>query len=202
MEKEKFQKMRNHGQDIKKFPETRWSDLAGCECIVIEKSCLFRSALEILNTKTRGSDQIDDKLRLCKHRYLIFMPLISFDALSQRAKFQLDASESRKLYKEFHCAQLLNLSSPMSRFSSIDGQHSALRDLERQRLEKLMGQLRREVGNCTSCTTSAHICTVNQFLYCSKFRYSNVKCIPPYVAFRTAICVTSTLLPRSGWCQF
>ncbi|CAE7772588.1 unnamed protein product [Symbiodinium sp. CCMP2456] len=33
----------------------------------------------------------------------------------------------------------------MSRFSSIDGQHSALRDLERQRLEKLMGQLRREV---------------------------------------------------------
>ncbi|CAE7255259.1 dlpC [Symbiodinium necroappetens] len=32
----------------------------------------------------------------------------------------------------------------MSRFSSIDGQHSALRDLERQRLEKLMGQLRRE----------------------------------------------------------
>ena len=35
----------------------------------------------------------------------------------------------------------------MSRFSSIDGQHSALRDLERQRLEKLMGQLRREVGH-------------------------------------------------------
>ncbi|CAJ1403229.1 unnamed protein product [Effrenium voratum] len=33
----------------------------------------------------------------------------------------------------------------MSRFSSIDGQHTALRDLERQRLEKLMGQLRREV---------------------------------------------------------
>eukprot|EP00435_Cladocopium_sp_Y103_P018685 s1571_g4.t1 len=33
----------------------------------------------------------------------------------------------------------------MSRFSTIDGQHSALRDLERQRLEKLMGQLRREV---------------------------------------------------------
>lgn len=32
----------------------------------------------------------------------------------------------------------------MSRFSTIDGQHSALRDLERQRLEKLMGQLRRE----------------------------------------------------------
>ena len=35
--------------------------------------------------------------------------------------------------------------SGMSRFSSIDGQHTALRDLERQRLEKLMGQLRREV---------------------------------------------------------
>eukprot|EP00931_Biecheleriopsis_adriatica_P065791 TRINITY_DN40264_c0_g1_i1.p1 TRINITY_DN40264_c0_g1~~TRINITY_DN40264_c0_g1_i1.p1 ORF type:complete len:407 (-),score=87.36 TRINITY_DN40264_c0_g1_i1:81-1280(-) len=33
----------------------------------------------------------------------------------------------------------------MSRFSTIDNQHSALRDLERQRLERLMGQLRREI---------------------------------------------------------
>ena len=38
----------------------------------------------------------------------------------------------------------------MSRFSSIDGQHVALRDLERQRLEKLMGQLRREVAELTA----------------------------------------------------
>lgn len=33
----------------------------------------------------------------------------------------------------------------MSRFSTIDAHHSALRDLERQRLERMMGQLRREV---------------------------------------------------------
>jgi len=34
----------------------------------------------------------------------------------------------------------------MSLFSSIDGEHSALRDLERQRLERLMGKLRREMA--------------------------------------------------------
>lgn len=33
----------------------------------------------------------------------------------------------------------------MSKFSTIDSQHAALRDLERQRLERMMGQLRREV---------------------------------------------------------
>lgn len=33
----------------------------------------------------------------------------------------------------------------MSRFSTISSQHSALRDLERQRLERKMGQLRREI---------------------------------------------------------
>mmetsp|Transcript_106950 Transcript_106950/g.190137 ORF Transcript_106950/g.190137 Transcript_106950/m.190137 type:complete len:434 (-) Transcript_106950:79-1380(-) len=34
----------------------------------------------------------------------------------------------------------------MSRFSSIDGEHSAMRDLERQRLERMMGKLRREIA--------------------------------------------------------
>jgi len=35
--------------------------------------------------------------------------------------------------------------SSMSKYSTLDAQHSALRDLERQRLERMMGQLRREV---------------------------------------------------------
>lgn len=37
----------------------------------------------------------------------------------------------------------------MSRFSTINAQHSASRDLERQRLERMMGQLRREVESAT-----------------------------------------------------
>jgi len=39
----------------------------------------------------------------------------------------------------------------MSKFSTIDSQHGALRDLERQRLERMMGQLRREV-DCSDGT--------------------------------------------------
>eukprot|EP00933_Yihiella_yeosuensis_P072670 TRINITY_DN81145_c0_g1_i1.p1 TRINITY_DN81145_c0_g1~~TRINITY_DN81145_c0_g1_i1.p1 ORF type:complete len:407 (-),score=56.02 TRINITY_DN81145_c0_g1_i1:199-1419(-) len=38
----------------------------------------------------------------------------------------------------------------MSRFSTISNQHSALRDLERQRLERLMGQLRKDVQSKNS----------------------------------------------------
>merc|ERR1712232_446508 len=39
----------------------------------------------------------------------------------------------------------VHLQPNMSQFSTINSQHSALRDLERQRLERKMGQLRREV---------------------------------------------------------
>uniref|UniRef100_A0A7S4VKA7 SAM domain-containing protein n=1 Tax=Alexandrium monilatum TaxID=311494 RepID=A0A7S4VKA7_9DINO len=42
----------------------------------------------------------------------------------------------------------------MSRFSTIDAQHSAARELERQRLERKMGQLRREVEGGGAATAA------------------------------------------------
>ncbi|CAJ1337983.1 unnamed protein product [Effrenium voratum] len=54
---------------------------------------------------------------------------------------EFDASQG-KSGKRHGTGEVMKQAKPPS---SIDGQHTALRDLERQRLEKLMGQLRREV---------------------------------------------------------